>query len=132
MTKGRGGCQYRSRQVEECLLPRALLKEQNDAVWADSRYIRDFNYLGTPAGVLHRLKSDIAQAIESVTGRPGRVSCRFTHVYPDGPSVYITFGAGHQNRDFKELLDRWCELKKVANEQVIERGGNNYSPPCGW
>jgi len=70
------------------------------------------------------LKSDIAQAIESVTGRPGRVSCRFTHVYPDGPSVYITFGAvGTKTGDFKELLDRWCELKKVANEQVIERGG---------
>jgi alkyldihydroxyacetonephosphate synthase len=38
--------------------------------------------------------------------------------------VYITFGAvGTKTGDFKELLDRWCELKKVANEQVIERGG---------
>ena len=27
-----------------------------------------------------------------MTGRDGTVTCRFTHVYPDGPCLYFTFG----------------------------------------
>ena len=30
--------------------------------------------------------------IKRVTGREGTVTCRFTHVYPDGPCLYFTFG----------------------------------------
>src|SRR5262249_49398740 len=30
--------------------------------------------------------------IRRVTGRDGTVTCRFTHVYPDGPCLYFTFG----------------------------------------
>ena len=37
-------------------------------------------------------------AIREATGRPGRITCRFTHVYPDGPAPYSRFmrwgGAG--------------------------------------
>ena len=29
-------------------------------------------------------------AIRESTGRPGQVTCRFTHVYPDGPAPYFT------------------------------------------
>ena len=70
------------------------------------------------------ITSDIATAIKEITGRNGRVSCRFTHVYPDGPSVYITFGAvGTKEANFGELLEKWCKIKQVANEKVIARGG---------
>ena len=31
-----------------------------------------------------------ASAVHEVTGRPGLVNCRFTHVYPDGPAPYFT------------------------------------------
>ena len=70
------------------------------------------------------LKGDIAQVIEKVTGRAGMVSCRFTHVYPDGACVYISFGAvGSTEGDMQQVLERWCQIKQVANEKVIERGG---------
>ena len=29
----------------------------------------------------------------TATGRAGQVTCRFTHVYPDGPAPYFTFHA---------------------------------------
>lgn len=70
------------------------------------------------------ITSDIATAIEEITGRRGRVSCRFTHVYPDGVCVYVTFGAvGTLENDFSEMLNRWARIKQVANRQVIARGG---------
>ncbi len=33
------------------------------------------------------------ETIKAVTGRDGTVTCRFTHVYPDGPCLYFTFVA---------------------------------------
>ena len=70
------------------------------------------------------LKSDIAEAINRITGENGLVSCRITHVYPDGASIYITFGGtGDRSGDYGKLLHRWCEMKKVANDRVVARGG---------
>ena len=41
----------------------------------------------------HRKITQIAHdTIKRVTGRDGTVTCRFTHVYPDGPCLYFTFG----------------------------------------
>ncbi|MGI9412809.1 MAG: FAD-binding oxidoreductase, partial [Hyphomicrobiales bacterium] len=60
------------------------------------------------------------KAIEAVTGRPGYVSCRFTHVYPDGPAPYYTFvGQGRHGA----LLEQWNELKTRVSDAVIELGG---------
>ena len=39
------------------------------------------------------IKSATENAIEEATGRKGEVTCRFTHVYPDGPAPYFTFHA---------------------------------------
>jgi alkyldihydroxyacetonephosphate synthase len=50
----------------------------------------------------------------------GTVTCRFTHVYPDGPAPYYTILA--PVRRGKEL-EQWAELKRVASEAVIEGGG---------
>ena len=36
------------------------------------------------------VKGATEQAIREATGRPGVVTCRFTHVYPDGPAPYFT------------------------------------------
>lgn len=59
-------------------------------------------------------------ALKDVTGQPGYVSCRFTHVYPDGPAPYFTFvGLGRHGA----LLDQWRELKARASDAVIEFGG---------
>ncbi|MEM9397965.1 MAG: FAD-binding oxidoreductase [Pseudomonadota bacterium] len=70
------------------------------------------------------LKQEMAAAIEEISGHKGFVSCRFTHVYPDGPCVYITFIAvGSTRGDMQEVLDTWCQVKALANRSVIERGG---------
>ena len=48
------------------------------------------------------------------------VTCRFTHVYPDGPAPYFTF---HAMGRTEELLAQWRHVKERASEAVIEGGG---------
>ena len=67
-----------------------------------------------------RITAGTAEILEQATGRPGRVSCRFTHVYPDGPAPYFTFSA---LGDWERLGDQWREIKLAANEAVVEAGG---------
>jgi alkyldihydroxyacetonephosphate synthase len=50
----------------------------------------------------------------------GLVSCRFTHVYPDGPAVYYTFiGPGRPG----EQLQQWRAVKEAATRALQEAGG---------
>jgi alkyldihydroxyacetonephosphate synthase len=50
----------------------------------------------------------------------GWLSCRFTHVYPDGPAPYYTFaGMGAQGSEERQ----WAELKEAASEAVLAAGG---------
>ena len=37
-----------------------------------------------------RVSAATEQAVREVCGEAGRVFCRFTHVYPDGPAPYFT------------------------------------------
>ena len=60
------------------------------------------------------------RAIEDATGRPGIVTCRFTHVYPDGPAPYYSF---HAMGDKTRLVEQWSEIKTAASEAVIGLGG---------
>jgi len=53
------------------------------------------------------------------TGSP-RVSCRFTHVYPDGPAPYFTVLAPARRGG---EVEQWDEIKAAASEAVIEGGG---------
>jgi alkyldihydroxyacetonephosphate synthase len=66
-----------------------------------------------------RVLSEVAGAVRDVCGE-GSVSCRFTHVYPDGPAAYYTILA--PTRPGAEL-DQWAEIKRVASEAVIAGGG---------
>lgn len=62
----------------------------------------------------------MGDVLRRVTGKPGSVTCRFTHVYPDGPAPYFTFQAlGRMNA----LLEQWQEIKAEANDAVISAGG---------
>ena len=67
---------------------------------------------------------------ETVTGRVqdalsrvcggGVVTCRFTHVYPDGPAPYFTFvGLAREGAE----LEQWAELKAAASEALLAAGG---------
>jgi alkyldihydroxyacetonephosphate synthase len=48
------------------------------------------------------------------------VSCRFTHVYPDGPAPYFTFlGLGKRGGE----IEQWKVIKSAACDAVIRLGG---------
>jgi alkyldihydroxyacetonephosphate synthase len=66
------------------------------------------------------VKAATEAAIREATGRPGQVTCRFTHVYPDGPAPYFTFHALGQHGD---LLLQWQTIKSAASEALIAGGG---------
>ena len=62
----------------------------------------------------------VHEAIRRATGEPGKVTCRFTHVYPDGPAPYYTFLAKARPG---EELDQWWQIKQAACDALIENGG---------
>ncbi len=59
-------------------------------------------------------------AIREATGRPGQITCRFTHVYPDGPAPYFSF---HALGRHGALLEQWRAIKEAASEALIAAGG---------
>jgi alkyldihydroxyacetonephosphate synthase len=50
----------------------------------------------------------------------GSVTCRFTHVYPDGPAPYYTVLAPARAGG---ELEQWDAIKKAASDAVIDAGG---------
>ena len=58
-------------------------------------------------------------ALKRVCGA-GTVTCRFTHVYPDGPAPYYTVMApGRRGSE----LEQWSEIKHAASEALLRHGG---------
>ncbi|HSC02491.1 MAG TPA: FAD-binding oxidoreductase [Solirubrobacteraceae bacterium] len=66
-----------------------------------------------------RLLTAVGDAVRDTCGE-GTVTCRFTHVYPDGPAPYYTILAPVRRG---AELEQWAEIKRVASEAVIEGGG---------
>ena len=65
------------------------------------------------------VRATVTRALDDVCGG-GLLSCRFTHVYPDGPAPYYTFaGMGSQGGEEQQ----WAELKEAASEVVVAAGG---------
>jgi alkyldihydroxyacetonephosphate synthase len=58
-------------------------------------------------------------AVRRVCGA-GQVTCRFTHVYPDGPAPYYSIIAPAKKGS---QLEQWAEIKAVASDAVIAFGG---------
>jgi alkyldihydroxyacetonephosphate synthase len=63
--------------------------------------------------------AEVCDAPAEGAGAP-RVSCRFTHVYPDGPAPYFTVIAPAVRGG---EVEQWDEIKAAAAEAVIEGGG---------
>ena len=61
----------------------------------------------------------VTGAVEDTLGGAGQVTCRFTHVYPDGPAPYFTVLAPARRG---EELDQWEELKRAAGEAIDAAG----------
>jgi alkyldihydroxyacetonephosphate synthase len=64
------------------------------------------------------VKGSLRAAFEAM-GERGLVSCRFTHVYPDGPAPYYTFAVRAGDAD---PLERWAIVKNVASEALLRMG----------
>ncbi len=71
-----------------------------------------------------RVSVAVEEAIASVAAPAargaGQVSCRFTHVYPDGPAPYFTVLAPARRG---EELEQWAAIKRAASDAVIAEGG---------
>lgn len=65
------------------------------------------------------LVHNVQETLKRVCGA-GQISCRFTHVYPDGPAPYYTIIAPGRR---EALLEQWDAIKQVASETILENGG---------
>jgi alkyldihydroxyacetonephosphate synthase len=69
---------------------------------------------------LHAAATDaVERALGEVCGG-GWVTCRFTHVYPDGPAPYFSVVAPGR---FGSELTMWDEIKAAASEALLANGG---------
>lgn len=94
----------------EELTPRAIITETFETAITWDRFA-DFHA---------QVKAATEKAIREVTGRPGIVTCRFTHVYPDGPAPYFSFHAlGEQGK----LVEQCWQIKIAAAEVLNKLGG---------
>jgi alkyldihydroxyacetonephosphate synthase len=66
-----------------------------------------------------RVTAAVEDALRRVCGG-GRVTCRFTHVYPDGPAPYYSVIAPGRRGS---QLTQWAEIKAAASETLIALGG---------
>ncbi len=64
--------------------------------------------------------ASVLGAVREALGEPCRVTCRFTHVYPDGPAPYITVMAPARRGD---EIAQWHEMKRAAGDAIIAGGG---------
>jgi alkyldihydroxyacetonephosphate synthase len=62
----------------------------------------------------------VVGATRAALGEPCRVTCRFTHVYPDGPAAYFTVLAPARRGDEEA---QWWEMKRAASDAIIAAGG---------
>src|SRR5450631_1151430 len=67
-----------------------------------------------------KVKAATERAILDATGAKGEVTCRFTHVYPDGPAPYFSF---HALGRHGALLEQWQAIKNAASDALIAAGG---------
>src|SRR5207247_2498970 len=61
----------------------------------------------------------VETTLRSIAGA-GQVTCRFTHVYPDGPAPYFTVIApGRRGGE----LEQWAAVKEAASDAILRLGG---------
>ena len=71
------------------------------------------------AEVMETAERAAAAASPDGRGKP-RISCRFTHVYPDGPAPYYTVLAPARRGG---EVAQWDEIKAAVSDAVISAGG---------
>lgn len=66
------------------------------------------------------VRDRVGAALRETLGEGARLSCRFTHVYPDGPAPYYSFSGPTRVGGEAE---HWQVIKAAANQAVIDAGG---------
>jgi alkyldihydroxyacetonephosphate synthase len=66
-----------------------------------------------------RVRSAAREAVSEVCGE-GKVFCRFTHVYPDGPAPYFTILAPARRG---QELEQWGAIKRAVSDVIAREGG---------
>ena len=68
---------------------------------------------------VHAVRERAESAVAEICGE-GRVTCRFTHVYPDGPAPYFTVLApGRRGGE----IEQWDAIKVAVSDVIADRGG---------
>ncbi len=68
----------------------------------------------------HGVTAAAHRAVRETTGGAGVVTCRFTHVYPDGPAPY--FGVVAPGR-WGSTVAQWDDIKAAVSEAIAAHGG---------
>jgi alkyldihydroxyacetonephosphate synthase len=68
-------------------------------------------------GALH---AAVCAAASDAIGRGGRITCRISHVYPDGPAPYFTVLAPARRG---EEVEQWAHIKVAATDAIAACGG---------
>jgi alkyldihydroxyacetonephosphate synthase len=66
------------------------------------------------------LVDGVRDGVRAALSDQGVVTCRLTHVYPDGAAPYFTVLAPARRGD---ELEQWAELKQAASEAIAAAGG---------
>ncbi|MET7638420.1 FAD-binding oxidoreductase [Streptomyces sp. NPDC005438] len=95
---------------------------QRDALARRSMVVETFETACTWADFegLHAAVTSAARSALSELGLTGLVSCRFTHVYPDGPAPYYGVYAGGT---WGDTVTQWDTVKTAVSEALTASGG---------
>ncbi|CCK24982.1 putative alkyldihydroxyacetonephospate synthase [Streptomyces davaonensis JCM 4913] len=94
---------------------------QRDALAAQSMIVETFETACTwdRFAALRAAVDEAARDALRQVGAEGVVTCRFTHVYPDGPAPYFgVYAAGQWGR----TVEQWDEIKQAVSEALIASG----------
>jgi alkyldihydroxyacetonephosphate synthase len=61
----------------------------------------------------------VTAAASEAIGPGGRITCRISHVYPDGPAPYFTVLAPARRG---EEVEQWAAVKRAASEALLSAG----------
>lgn len=62
----------------------------------------------------------VMETARQAAGEPAKVTCRLTHVYPDGPAPYFTILAPARRGEEER---QWDEIKAAVSDALIDAGG---------
>jgi alkyldihydroxyacetonephosphate synthase len=66
------------------------------------------------------LHAAVTAAASDALGPAGRITCRISHVYPDGPAPYFTVLAPARRGD---EVAQWAQIKDLVSDALLAAGG---------